>query len=62
MREQANCPICGRRLFDYEEEGTFRIESKCSKCKNVILVKLESGRLTYKVITNTVMRNEQKGA
>ncbi len=39
MKEQAKCPICGKRLFDIEHYLIGDMEIKCSQCRHV--VKLE---------------------
>ena len=41
---QAKCPKCGRRLLDYEPCTTGKIEIKCPKCKEVILLELNKDR------------------
>ena len=50
MREQVKCPICGRRLFDKEERSTGLISIKCTQCKQIAEVKLET-----KPIISTLM-------
>lgn len=40
MRNRAKCPVCGQRLFDYENEDKCKIEIKCSRCKCIAAIDL----------------------
>ena len=36
--EKANCPRCGRRLFDFAPGSSGTIVIKCPRCKTVVAV------------------------
>lgn len=41
MTEQVNCPVCGRRLFDKDEDTMGGISIKCPHCRKVARLQLE---------------------
>lgn len=36
IRRNINCPNCGRLLFKAKLTGTYSVQIKCPKCKNII--------------------------
>ncbi|PRR84557.1 hypothetical protein [Clostridium vincentii] len=42
MGQQVKCPLCGKRLFDVEDDATGVISIKCIQCKHVAQVRLEN--------------------
>lgn len=36
MKEQAKCPICGKRLFDIEQYLIGNMEIKCLQCRQIV--------------------------
>lgn len=60
MREQVKCPLCGRRLFDVEENATGVISIKCIQCKQVAQAKLDKP-ITNNTRKTSFMYSELKG-
>lgn len=46
---RVECPVCGQRLMDKEENATGKVQVKCSKCKKVWEVDL--GTNEFKLIS-----------
>lgn len=49
-----HCPVCGHRMF-FLQEGTFRIEIKCTSCKRI--VKIQAGK---EVVSHEVLETESR--
>lgn len=41
MKKQAKCPLCGRRLFDADQNLSGIIEIKCTQCKQVARIEFK---------------------
>lgn len=37
MKEQAKCPVCGKRLFDIEQYLLGNMEIKCPQCRHIVI-------------------------
>lgn len=42
MLKQIKCPICNKRLLDIQRESTGQIAIKCTNCKQVAYIELNS--------------------
>jgi len=42
MPKQIKCPICNKRLLDIQRESTGEIAIKCTHCKQIAYIELNS--------------------
>jgi len=49
MKSQINCPICGARLLDVGVFSIGDIETKCSRCKNILHIEFIPENITFKI-------------
>ena len=47
MKKWCNCPKCGHKMFQYDDNGKMAVSIKCSSCKIVVNMLITEEGVTY---------------
>lgn len=47
-KEVIYCPICGKRVAEWDGKSTMNVESNCRKCNKKVVYDIKTGKITIK--------------